>query len=109
MVSSTAIGALRLASEMLRPHVVSVLDAMLREPGDIRVQEIVAGPGVAGRSLGTLALPERVGIVVFALRSGTTRRHHFNPSPETTIEAGDVLIACADRHQLHAARQIVGD
>ena len=108
VVSSIAIGALRLASEMLRPHVVSVLDAMLREPGDVRVQEIVAGPGVAGQPLGTLALRERVGIIVFALRSGTTQRHHFNPPPETTIEAGDVLIACADPGQLQAARQIMG-
>ena len=108
VVSSIAIGALRLAAEMLRPHVVSVLDAMLREPGDVRVQEIVAGPDVAGQRLGTLALRERVGIIVFALRSAATQRHHFNPPPETTIEAGDVLIACADPDQLRAARQIMG-
>lgn len=108
VVSGKAIGALRLASEMLRPHVVSFLDAMLREAGAVRVQEIRVGPAGAGQTLGAVKLQERVGIVVFALVSGTMLRHHFNPPPETTLEAGDVLIACASHEQLEAARKIVG-
>jgi voltage-gated potassium channel len=108
VVSGKAIGALRLASEMLRPHVVSFLDAMLREAGAVRVQEIRVGPAGAGQTLGSVKLQERIGIVVFALVSGTMLRHHFNPPPETTLEAGDVLIACASHEQLEAARKVVG-
>jgi voltage-gated potassium channel len=107
VVSGKAIGALRLASEMVRPHVVSVLDSMLREPGAVRVQEIAVGPGSAGQSLAGLRLQERIGIIVFALRSAKTQRHHFNPAPETTLAAGDVLIACASNEQLDAARKVV--
>lgn len=106
VVSNKSIGALRLASEMLRPHVVSVLDAMIRETSDIRVHEITVGPGAAGRSLAGLKFHERAGIVVFALREGTTQRHFFNPAAERSLAAGDILIACADAAQVEAARRI---
>ena len=108
VVSGKAIGALRLASEMIRPHVVSFLDAMLREPGALRVQEIRVGPAGAGQALGSLKLQERVGIVVFALISGKELRHHFNPAPETVLEAGDALIACATHEQCETVRKLVG-
>ena len=106
VVSNKAIGALRLASEMLRPHVVSVLDAMLREPSPTRVQEIPVGPGAAGQSLARLKFHERAGVIVFALRERATQRHLFNPPAERPLEVGDVLIACADAGQLETARRI---
>jgi voltage-gated potassium channel len=109
VVSNKAIGALRLASEMLRPQVVSVLDAMLRETGEVRVQEIPVGPGAAGQPLGGLKLQERAGIIVFALREAATQRHLFNPPPERPLAAGDVLIACADNRQLETARRIAAE
>jgi voltage-gated potassium channel len=107
VISVPTIGALRLASEMVRPHVVSVLDAMLREPGDIRVEEIVVGPGAAGRTLDDLTLQARVGITVFALREAATRHHRFNPPGDCVLAEGDVLFACADPTQLRLARDLV--
>src|SRR5215203_4554636 len=68
IVLSQRIGALRLASEMLRPHVVSVLDVMLRQPGDIRVQEIPVGQGAAGKTIDELQLQRRAGVIPFAMR-----------------------------------------
>lgn len=109
IVSVPTIGALRLASEMIRPHVVGVLDAMLREPSSIRVQEIPVGPAGVGRPLGQLKLFERVGITVFAVREAATKRHRFNPTPDVVLGGGDVLIACADPHQLQTARKILTD
>jgi voltage-gated potassium channel len=109
VVSSKTIGALRLASEMLRPHVVSVLDAMLREPSAVRVEEVAVGAAVAGRALGTLRLQERAGVIVFAMRAGSDRLHVFNPPPDRLLRAGDVLIACADHDQLEALRKIVAE
>ncbi|MBI4638555.1 MAG: NAD-binding protein [Candidatus Rokubacteria bacterium] len=106
VVSSISIGALRLASEMLRPHVVGFLDAMLRETGAIRVQEVAVGEAVAGRALGDLRIQERAGVIVFALREADARRNIVNPPPERVLAAGDVLIACADGDQLHALKTI---
>jgi len=107
VVSVPAIGALRLASVMVRPTVVDFLDAMLREPGATRVQEVTVGPAVAGRALGALALQERTGVIVFAVREAATRQHVFNPKPERVLAAGDVLMGCADLEQLGALERIV--
>ena len=107
IVSLPTIGALRLASAMVRPNVVDFLDAMLREPGATRVQEVTVGPTVAGRPLGALALQERTGVIVFAVREAATRRHIFNPPPECVLGLDDVLMGCADPEQLDALTRIV--
>lgn len=109
VVSVPMIGALRLASAMVRPNVVNILDAMMREPAAIRVQEVTVGSGGAGRALGALRLQERAGVVVFALREAGTLRHVFNPPPDRALRAGDVLIACADPDQVAAIQAIVSE
>ncbi len=106
IVSSQRIGALRLASEMLRPQVVSVLDVMLRQPGDVRVEEIPVGQRVSGKTIDDLQLPKRIGVIVFAVRQSGNQRHLFNPPPDHVLQDGDVLIACANPDQLAHARRI---
>lgn len=106
IVSSQRIGALRIASEMLRPHVVSVLDVMLRQTGDVRVQEIEVGPKASGKTIESLALPTRAGVVVFAMREAGSLTILFNPPASRILHEGDVLIACADPAQLDVARSV---
>ena len=108
IVPMQRIGALRLASEILRPHVVSVLDQMLREPGQMRVQQIPVGLAGAGKTLSSLRLQEQAGVIIFAIRQSGSLRHVFNPAPDTVIEEGDVLIGCAEPDQLETARQLAG-
>src|SRR3954447_19879492 len=59
VVSPNLIGGMRLASEVLRPHVVGFLDLMLREQSrTLRIEEIVVptnSPWI-GKSLGDIAL-----------------------------------------------------
>jgi voltage-gated potassium channel len=107
VVSVPTIGALRIASEMIRPHVVNVLDAMLRESSGVRVQEIAVGEATASRTLGSLRLRERAGITVFALRERQTLGYRFNPPPDWPLHAGDVLFACADPGQVAVAAKIL--
>jgi voltage-gated potassium channel len=106
IVPMQRIGALRLASEVLRPHVVSVLDVMLREPGLVRVQEMEVGAGAAGQTLAEIDLGQRAGVTIFALREAGTLRHVFNPRPERVLSEGDILIGCADPDQLEVARRV---
>jgi voltage-gated potassium channel len=109
VVSENLIGGLRMASEMLRPHVVSFLDAMLRETGSVvRVEEIqipAESPWV-GQTLAETQIRERVGVVIFGLREATSGRYVFNPNPTARLSAGDVLIGCADRDQLATLRRL---
>ena len=106
IVPMRRIGALRIASEMLRPHVVSVLDVMLREPGAIRVQEIPVGVRAEGQTLAGLRLHERSGVTIFAMREAGNLHHIFNPPPDRVLHEGDILIGCADPDQLATARRI---
>lgn len=111
VVSANLIGGLRMASEMLRPHVVSFLDAMLRETvgSAVRVEEIQVpstSPWV-GRTLGETQIREKVGVVVFGLREAATGRYVFNPAPTFRLGVGDVLVGCADRDQLASLRSLV--
>ncbi|MBI4608925.1 MAG: potassium channel protein [Candidatus Rokubacteria bacterium] len=111
VVSSNLIGGLRMASEMLRPHVVSFLDAMLRATAEsaVRVEEVQVPPTSpwVGRSLEDVQVRERVGVVVFGLREGATGKYVFNPAPSARLDAGDILICCADREQLASLRRLV--
>lgn len=107
VVSANTIGALRLASAMVRPNVVDLLDAMLREPRATRVEEVTVGPAVAGQTLGALKLQDRTGVIVFALREAATQVHVFNPPPERVLQAGDVLMGCADPDQVTALQRSV--
>lgn len=111
VVSSNLIGGLRMASEMLRPHVVSFLDTMLREAGGttVRVEEVQVPPTSpwVGRTLEEIPIREKAGVVVFGLREAATGRYLFNPSPTLRLGVGDVLIGCADRHQLASFRSLV--
>src|SRR5881392_3277270 len=107
VVSMATIGALRLASAMVRPNVVDLLDAMLREPGATRVEEVTVGRAAAGQTLGTMKLQERTGVIVFALREAATQRHVFNPPPDRVLETGDVLMGCAAPEQVAALQRIV--
>lgn len=106
IVPMQRIGALRIASEVLRPHVVSVLDVMLREPGLIRVQEMEVGSGAAGKTLAELGMADRIGVTIFAMRDAESLRHTFNPPGDRVLREGDVLIGCADPDQLEAAREV---
>lgn len=111
VVCSNLIGGLRMASEMLRPHVVSFLDAMLRETTGttVRVEEVQVpstSPWV-GRTLEEARIREKVGVVVFGLREAATGRYLFNPPPTVRLGAGDVLIGCADRDQLVSLKSLV--
>src|SRR3989449_10604292 len=95
VVSVPTIGGLRLASAMVRPNVVDLLDAMLREPGATRVQEVTGGPAVVGQALSELKLQERTGVIGLAFREGATQRHVFNPSQDRVLQAGDVPMGWA--------------
>lgn len=93
VVSPDFTGGMRMASSMIRPHVVSFLDEMLRTDGGLRVEEIEVPPGFSGARLGALGLrgPE---YVLLAVRTG--QRWIFNPQDDVEILAGHALVFMSD-------------
>ncbi len=98
VVSPSQIGGLRMASELVRPQVVSFLDQMLRDPRtSLRVEEIAVpdeSPAI-GRTIGFLNVNELDGSVLLALRT-QEGQVLFKPAPDTPLERGAILIAMVD-------------
>ena len=88
IVSPDFTGGMRIASAMVRPHVVNFLDQMLRSDRSLRVEEIAVRRN-AGSRLGDLDLKSREHVLLAIRGPGGTR---FNPADDQTVEAGDVLV-----------------
>jgi voltage-gated potassium channel len=99
VVSTSRIGGLRIASELVRPKVVSFLDQMLREKGgSLRVEEVTIpkDAGVVGKTLGELRVDKTAGVILLAVRAVEMGQVQFKPPPETRIEGGLTLIVMTD-------------
>lgn len=93
IVSPNFTGGMRIASAMIRPHVVSFLDEMLRSEHRLRVEEVVIPEGFQARRIGEADL-KGSGYVLLAVR----RRGDdwvFNPPADFVIQPGNTLIAMA--------------
>jgi voltage-gated potassium channel len=110
-VSPTAIGGMRLASEAVRPHVVSFLDQMLKEKGaTVRIEEIrvPAGSPWTGSNLLALDLRGRWGLTALALRDAPDGPFRYGPAPEETLRPGAVLVVLGDERRIGEARGHAG-
>lgn len=91
VISPTHIGALRMASEMLRPTVVSFLDTMLRDKDkNFRVEEITLPDVYVGRTISTLNLKNYPHTLLLAIK--TKEDWIYNPSADYTIKPENALI-----------------
>jgi voltage-gated potassium channel len=92
IVSPDFTGALRIASSMLRPAVVSFLDEMLRSDQGLRVEEIVLPQNASERPIAELAPPDTDYVLLALRRDG---RWEFNPDAQLRAKAGSTLIVMA--------------
>lgn len=109
VVNPSRIGGLRLASEMVRPHVVSFLDRMLRgREQAFRVEEVTVGEEcpLIGASLATAGLLRKTGLVPISIKRADAEEFTYNPSLEEVIQAGMVLIVIGDPAQVSKLRQL---
>lgn len=94
VVSPTFIGGMRLASQVLRPHVVDFLDGMLRGQGSARVSECVVedGSDVCGKTIAETRINERVGLLIVAMRRAGEQAFIYSPAGDTVLEPGSVVV-----------------
>src|SRR5262249_19326145 len=110
-VSPNMIGGLRMASEVLRPHVVSFLDSMLKHQAQtVRVEEIELGEASPwiGKHFGDLNLRHTFNVLAMAIREpghGKAGGYTVNPPDSVPLQKGSVLIVLGDVQDIHRARQ----
>lgn len=91
VVSPTFIGGLRMASEMIRPEVVSFLDEMLRDKEkNLRIEEVPLPPSLNGKPLSALNLKKYSNILLLAIR--TEEGWVYNPSLDYILPLNATLI-----------------
>ena len=104
VVNPQQLGGDRMASFVLQPHVVDFVDVVMHDGTlKFRLEELIVSDvsPLSGATLRSAHLRDRTGALVLAIRrpDGTFLT---NPSPEDTIEAGDVLISVGTAEQLGA-------
>jgi voltage-gated potassium channel len=92
IISPDFTGGLRIVSAMIRPHVVSFLDEMLKSEENLRVEEIVVPSGFPETPIGELNVKGRDHLVV-ALRE--QNKWVFNPDSSHLLRAGTGMVIMA--------------
>ncbi len=105
IVSPTRIGGLRMASEMIRPTVVSFLDLMLRDPQGYRFEEVeirnhspFIGKTIRQSPAGTESSIRLVALV------GERNDYRYNPSEDTVLAAGQRLVVLGRNEEVERLR-----
>lgn len=111
VVSPTFIGGLRIASEVLRPTVVSFLDQMLRDKDrNLRIDEVripEESPAV-GERIGAIDLAAVSDALLLACRlPGAQDRWIYNPPPDQEVVPGLTLILMGSPADVEAVRREV--
>jgi len=109
VVSPNFIGALRMASEMLRPAAVDFLDQMLRSnEGNLRIHElpITGNSTFVGKRIMDSGIKDKYRLLVLGIKD-TSGKIAFNPPPDTILENGVTLIIMGETAAIKKARNSV--
>jgi voltage-gated potassium channel len=91
VVSPTFIGGMRMASEMVRPTVVTFLDIMLRDKQkNLRIEEVEIPKGLAGKNISTLELKTHPHTLLMSIKHDND--WVYNPADSYKLSEGDVLV-----------------
>ncbi|HEY8026361.1 MAG TPA: NAD-binding protein [Burkholderiaceae bacterium] len=85
-------GGLRMASAMVRPHVVSFLDEMLKSETQLRVEEVVVPERFPPTRVDAAHLRGRHNVPLAVRVNGAWT---FNPPDDFVLRAGDVIVIMA--------------
>jgi len=108
VVNPSFIGGMRMASEVLRPHVVSFLDRMLRgnDPA-IRVEEVTVAaksPWV-GHALKELDIQRSTGLIPISIKHPEDSDFTYNPSQDEILKPESVIVIIGNPEQISHLRK----
>lgn len=110
VIAPSEVGADRMAQVVLRPNVDEFMERVLHanslslQIDEVRVHE--SAP-LAGQSLAESNFRQQFDAVVIGIIDADTDAMTFNPTPNSRIEAGDILIVLGDAKVIDALREKV--
>lgn len=110
VVSPHKIGGIRMALTALRPNLVDFMNVVaFDQDTDLSIEEIQvkAGSSLVGTTLKVCPLRKELGIMVVGIKK-MGKDVFLDPSPETEIDAGDILIVIGKRKSLEKMEELTG-
>lgn len=110
-VSPAKIGGMRIASQLIRPSVVSFLDKMMQDPVlPTRIEEIRIHQSseLEGQSIVSSKFRQRTGLQILALRLPGEDKFSFHPDPNAILESGTTLVVLGPTRLLAEAMKMAG-
>ena len=103
VISPSYIGALRMASEMVRPTVTSFLDDLLRDTNrNLRIEEFALTEAWTGRKISELPLEGLRYSLVLAINNDG--EWLYNPDPDHVLQSGSRLIIMTSTEELNTLK-----
>ena len=109
VVSPYLIGAARMLNAVLRPNIVEFVDLVVeRKHLELQLEEITVEDDskFKGKTLQESGIRRELGLIVVAIKKATGAML-FNPSSETMIEKGDILIVLGEKKHLGMLEKLV--
>ncbi len=109
VVNPQLIGGRRMAAFALQPHVADFVDVVMHDESlDYRMEqvEIATGSALIDRCLRDAALDEKTGVLLLAVREDPAGQFLTNPSPDTRLKPGMILIAVGTSTQLDELQKL---
>lgn len=111
-VSPNEIGGRRMAAVMLRPSVISFLDAITHAGEvvlDLEDVTIHKDSALCGQTLKNARIPEKTGLIVLSIRKGLEKNLIFNPRSDVVLEPEDSMIVLGREEQVAHLRTLAKD
>lgn len=108
-INPQRIGGRRMAVFALQPDVAEFLDVVMHDEDlDFRILEVhvESGSSLEGQSLRALAVQERTGALLLAIRRGAGQPFEPHPPAQLVVPAGSVLIALGTQAELASLAQL---
>ncbi len=111
VVSPAMIGGLRMASQLIRPSVVSFLDSMMRSPNQpIRMEEITINPGclLENQTIKSSNFRQSTGLQIVAIKTADQEHFSYLPSVDTVLANETIRVGIGPVADVAKARSLAG-
>lgn len=111
-ISPNEIGGSRMASLMLRPTVISFLD-IITHAGEVvlDLEDVVIykGSSLVNKSLKQARIPEKIGLIILAIKKSGSDKLSFNPSSNVNLGLGDSMVVLGKEENVKVLREMAMD